>query len=65
MIFHAVAAAFDDNGVGMMKEAVEDGGGDGAVVIENGGPLFGGFVRGQNNGTALVSLANPTFATGG
>ena len=29
-----------------MKEAIKDGGGDGGVAVEDGGPLFKGFVGG-------------------
>ena len=45
-VFHAVAGAFDDDGVAMMQEAVEDGGGDGGVAVEDGGPLIEGLVGG-------------------
>ena len=56
--FHAVTAAFDDDGFGVVKESVEHSGGNGAVVIENRGPLFVGFVGGQGDGTAFVTLAD-------
>ena len=42
----------------MVQEAVKNGGGDSAVVIEDGGPLFEGFVGGQHDGAPLVSLAD-------
>ena len=42
----------------MMEESVKDGGGDGAVVVEDGGPLFEGFVGGEDDGTAFVALAD-------
>ena len=58
MILHAVAAAFDDDGLGVMQEAVQDGGGDGAVVVEHRGPLLEGFVGRQNNRTPFVALAD-------
>src|SRR6478672_343959 len=41
-----------------MKKAVEDGGGDGAIAVEDRGPLFEGFVGGKDDGTAFVSLAD-------
>lgn len=40
MVFHTVGTAFDDDGVAVVVEAVEDGGGDGGVTIEDGGPLL-------------------------
>src|SRR6266446_7652238 len=41
-----------------MKKAIEDGGGNGAIAVEDSGPLFEGFVRGDDDGTAFVSLAD-------
>jgi len=58
LIFHSIAGALNDDGISMMQEAVQDGGSDGAVIVKNGGPLFKGFVRGQNDGTAFVTLAD-------
>ena len=58
LILHAVAGAFDDDGFGVVEEAVEDGGGDGAVVVEDGGPVFEGLVGGQDDGAAFVALAD-------
>lgn len=42
----------------MVKEAIEDGGGDGAIAVEDRRPLFEGFIRGDDDGTAFVSLAD-------
>ena len=42
----------------MVKEPVQDGRGNGAVVVENGGPMFKGLVGGQDDGAALVTLAD-------
>ena len=58
LIFHSVAWSFDDDGVCMMEQAIQHRGGNGAVVIENRGPLFEGFVGGQGNGSSLVALAD-------
>ncbi len=55
MIFHALAGAFEDHGPGVMEEPMQHGRGEGAVVVENRGPLFEGFVGGQNKGSALVA----------
>ena len=57
-VFHAEAGAFDDDGVAVVEEAVEDGGGDGGVAVEDGGPLFVGFVGGQDDGAAFVAGAD-------
>jgi len=48
-VFHAVAGALEHDGVAVVKEAVEDGSGDGGVTVEDGGPLFEGFVGGQDD----------------
>ena len=42
----------------MVREAIQNGGGDGGVAVEDGGPLFVGFVGGQDDGTALVTRAD-------
>ena len=57
-VFHAVAWAFDHGNLTMVEEPVEDGGGDGGVAVEDGGPLLEGFVGGQHDGTAFVAGAD-------
>jgi len=42
----------------VVKETIEDGGGDGAIAVEDSGPLFKGFVGGDDNRTAFVALAD-------
>ena len=42
----------------MVKEAVEDGGGDSAVAVEDSRPLLEGFVGSEHDGAALVALAD-------
>ncbi len=42
----------------MVEEAVEDGGGDGGVAVEDGGPVLEGFVGGQDDGAAFVAGAD-------
>ena len=42
----------------MAKEAVEASGGDGAIAVEDSGPLFKGFVGGDDDRTAFVALAD-------
>ncbi len=46
LVFHPIAWAFDQDGFCMMEESIQHGRGDGAVVIENGGPLFEWLVGG-------------------
>src|SRR6266481_4849407 len=41
-----------------MKKAIQDSGGNGAIAVEDRGPLFEGFIGGNNDGTAFVSLAD-------
>ena len=41
-----------------MKKAIEDGGGNGAIAVEDSGPLFEGFVGGDDDRTAFVSLTD-------
>ena len=41
-----------------MKKSIEDGGGNGAIAVEDRGPLFEGFIGSNNDGTAFVSLAD-------
>ncbi len=57
-VFHAVALGFDEDGFGVVEEAVEDGGGDGGVAVEDGGPLFEGFVGGEDDGALFVAGAD-------
>ena len=57
-VFHAVAGAFDDDGMAVVEEAVEHSGGDGGVAVEDGGPLFEGFVGGEDDGAPFVAGAD-------
>ena len=41
-----------------MEQAVEYRRGDGAIVVENGGPLLEGFVGGLGDGAAFIPLAD-------
>jgi hypothetical protein len=42
----------------VVKEAIEDGGCNGAIAVEDSRPLFEGFVGGDDDGIAFVSLAD-------
>jgi hypothetical protein len=55
LVLHPIAGTFDDDGFGMMQEAVEHRRGNGAVVVEDRGPLLEGLVGGQEAG-ALESV---------
>jgi hypothetical protein len=46
LVLHPIAGTFDNDGFGMMQEAVEHRGGNGAVVVEDRGPLLEGLVGG-------------------
>src|SRR5260370_33413256 len=58
LVLHAEALAFDDDGVGVVQHAIEDGGGQGAVVVEYLGPVLVGAVGGDHHRGALVALAD-------
>src|SRR6185436_8805605 len=58
LILHPVTGALDDDGFRMMEKAVEDSGGNRAVVIEDGGPLLEGLIGGENDRSAFVALAD-------
>ena len=58
LVFHAVALAFDDECLGVMEEAVEDGGGQGVVVVEDAGLLIEGAVGGEQDRPAVVAGAD-------
>ena len=57
-VLHPVAGALDDDGLGVVQEPIQNGGGNGAVVVEDRRPLFEGLVGRQHDGTALVALAD-------
>jgi hypothetical protein len=42
----------------VVEEAVENGGGEGAVVVEDGGPVLEDLVGGQDDGPAFVALTD-------
>jgi hypothetical protein len=48
LVFHAEAFAFDDDRLGVMEDTVEDGAGDAGVVTKDLGPVFVGFIGGEN-----------------
>ena len=58
MAFHAVAFAFDDDGVGPVQDAVEDGAGEAGIVIEDFGPALVLQVGGEDQRALFVALAD-------
>ncbi len=58
MVLHAVALALDGDGFGMMKETIEDGGSEGAVVVEDLRPFLERLVGGEDDGGVLVALGD-------
>ena len=55
---HAIAGGLDDDNLGMVKEPVQHSGGDGAVVVKNGGPLSERLVGRQDDGTTFIAMAD-------
>src|SRR5262249_9940386 len=54
----AVALALDDDGVDVVQDAVEDGGGERAVVVEDLRPVLEGTVGGDHHRPAFVAPAD-------
>jgi hypothetical protein len=44
LVFHPEALAFNDDGIGMMQQPIQDCGGQGTVMVEDRGPLLEGAV---------------------
>ena len=57
-VFHSVTGTFNYNRLSVVKKTIEDSGGNGAIAVEDRRPLFEGFVGGDHDGTAFVSLAD-------
>ena len=57
MVLGAEALALDDDGFGVMEQAVEQRGSQGAVVVEDLGPVLVGAIGGDDGGAALVAPA--------
>ncbi len=58
LVFHSEARTLNDDRFRMMQQPVQDGRGNGAVIVENAGPLFERFVGRQHDGAAFVALAD-------
>ena len=55
LVFHTETLAFDNHGLGVMQQPVQDGGGQGAVMVEYVRPLLEGAVRGNNDRPLLIA----------
>ena len=42
-VFGAITLSFDDYRLGVMKEAVQDGGGESGIIVEDACPVFSHF----------------------
>ena len=42
----------------MVEQPIQDGGGDGAVIVEDGWPEFEGFVGGEDDRATFIALAD-------
>ena len=58
LIFHAEASAFDEDGLGVMEQAVQDVGSESGVAIQDFGLAFVGLVGGADDGAAFVAFAD-------
>src|SRR5690349_13907799 len=52
------ALAFDDDGIDVMQDAIEDRGGQGAVIVEDLRPVLVGAVGGDHHRSSFVALAD-------
>src|SRR5580700_8181831 len=58
LILHAVTFPINNHGFSVVQEAVQHGAGEGAVVVEDFGPVFIRLVGGQQDGALFVTLAD-------
>ena len=53
LIFHAVAFALDGDGLGVMQQAIQHGGSQRGVVVEDLGPVLVGLIGGQQRSSRV------------
>jgi hypothetical protein len=58
LVFHPEALAFDDDRVGMMQQPIEDCRGQGAVMVEDRGPLLKSTVGGNDERPLFIAQAD-------
>ena len=57
-VFGPIALALDDDGFSVVQEAIQDGGGDGRVVVEDAWPVLVGLIGGNDCRALLVAAAD-------
>ena len=55
LVFHTEAFAFDDHGLGVMQQPIQDSGSQGAVLVAYLGPLRKGAGGGNNDRSLLLA----------
>ena len=58
LFFHAIALSLDENGFGMMKQPVENGGCQGTIVVEDFRPVFKRAIGRDHQRALFVSPAD-------
>jgi len=58
LVCHAATLAFDDDGVGRMPQPIQDGRGQGAVRVKEGGPLLQSAVGGKDQRPLFLAQAD-------
>jgi len=57
-VFHAITGTLDEYRFAMMDQAVQDGRGEGCVIVEDGTPLFKRLVGCDADGAVFVASAD-------
>ena len=57
LILHAVTTAFDDHRFSVVQKSVQHGAGQGAVIVEDFGPVLIGLVSRDDGRTGFIPLA--------
>src|SRR3989454_8776202 len=55
LVFHAETFAFDDDGLRVMQQPVQDGGRQGTVIVKDRGPFLEGTIRGQHDRPLFIA----------
>ena len=58
LISHAVACSLDGDGVGMMEHSIQNGAGQGGVIVEDLTPLFVWLVGGEDGAGFFIAAAD-------
>jgi len=57
-ILHPVTGSVDEDGLHVVDDAVEHGGGEGGVVVQDSDPMLVGFVGGDDGGSAFIAAGD-------